>query len=202
LFNKGAFKPEEDPGLAVESDSTFYSEGEESFVLDPSSPLAGNFEHDDYLDKETADIVQGLVKDFLPLLTGLATDSPGRSRLPSTSSGTASRRLTTSTSISGTTSQTGVSRVNGSRRGDDDEVGDGHRQQKRPRFDEVEPTTSVSNKLLACPYAKHDPERYSERNTNRNETAYHKCASKILTDIPRLKQHLYRVHKRPEHTCS
>jgi hypothetical protein len=202
LLNKGALKPEEDPGIAIESDSTFYSEGEESFVLDPSSPLADNFEHDDYLDKETADIVQGLVKDFLPLLTGLATDSPGLSRHPSTSSGTASHRLTTSTSISGTTSQTCVSRVNGSRRSDDDEVGDGHRQQKRPRFDEVEPNTSASNKLLACPYAKHDPERYSERNTNRNETAYHKCASKILTGIPRLKQHLYRVHKRPEHTCS
>ncbi|KAK5193293.1 hypothetical protein LTR92_006662 [Exophiala xenobiotica] len=202
LLHKGTNRPEEKAVPVTESDSTFYSEGEESFVLDRSSPPAVNFEHDDYLDKATADIVQGLVKDFLPLLKGLATDCPERSGHPSTSSGTASYRLASPTSTSGTTSLTSFPRVNESRRSDDDEIGDGHGRQKRPRFDEVEPNASSSKKLLACPYAKHDPERYSERNTTRTETAYHKCASKILTDIPRLKQHLYRVHKRPEHTCS
>ncbi|KAK5232725.1 hypothetical protein LTR47_006289 [Exophiala xenobiotica] len=202
LLHKGTNRPEEKAVPVTESDSTFYSEGEESFVLDRSSQPAVNFEHDDYLDKATADIVQGLVKDFLPLLKGLATDCPERSGHPSTSSGTASYRPASPTSTSGTTSLTSFPRVNESRRSDDDEIGDGHGRQKRPRFDEVEPNASSSKKLLACPYAKHDPERYSERNTTRTETAYHKCASKILTDIPRLKQHLYRVHKRPEHTCS
>ena len=201
LLNKGTIKPGEWPVAAIESECIFYSEGEESFVLDPSSPPAVHLEHDDNLDKAMAEIVQGLVKDFLPLLKAIATDSPGRSRHPSTSSATASHRLTSPMDTSGTTSLTSFSRVSGSRSSDDD-VGDGQRRHKRPRFDEVEPNASSSKRLLACPYAKHDPERYSERNTNRTETAYHKCASKILTDIPRLKQHLYRVHKRPEHTCS
>ncbi len=192
----------EEPAAAIQSESTFYSEGEESFVLDPSSPPEVNFEHDNNLDKAMAEIVQGLVKDFLLLSKALATDSPEHSQHPPTSSGTASHRLTSPTSTSGTTSLTSISQVNGSRRSDDDDIGDEHRQHKRPRFVEVEPDPPSSKKLLACPYAKHDPERYSERNTNRSETAYHKCASKILTDIPRLKQHLYRVHKRPEYTCS
>ena len=55
-------------------------------------------------------------------------------------------------------------------------------------------------KLLACPYSKFDPGRYSERNTT--EMQYRNCSSCFLTSIPRLKQHLYRVHSRPKHYCS
>jgi hypothetical protein len=53
---------------------------------------------------------------------------------------------------------------------------------------------------LACPYWKHDPERYSERNLN--EKPYRGCASCYTTTISRLKQHLYRVHRRPDHYCA
>ncbi|KIW68153.1 hypothetical protein PV04_04119 [Phialophora macrospora] len=55
-------------------------------------------------------------------------------------------------------------------------------------------------KLLACPYSKFDPARYSELNTT--ELQYRGCSSCFLTTIPRLKQHLYRVHSRPLHYCS
>ena len=54
-------------------------------------------------------------------------------------------------------------------------------------------------KLLACPYSKFDPERYSERNST--EKNYRKCASSVLSNIARLKQHLYRTHKRPDYYC-
>lgn len=56
-------------------------------------------------------------------------------------------------------------------------------------------------RLFACPYAKYDPTRYSERNEVKTETSYRKCSSKLLRTIPRVKLHLYRVHLRPEFYC-
>jgi hypothetical protein len=55
------------------------------------------------------------------------------------------------------------------------------------------------SRLFACPYAKHDPTRYSE--WNEIETNYRGCSSKLLRNIARVKQHLYRVHMQPEHYC-
>jgi hypothetical protein len=57
----------------------------------------------------------------------------------------------------------------------------------------------LDGKLLACPYFKYDPTRYSERNIL--EKTYRGCSSCFLKDISRLKQHLYRVHRRPDHYC-
>ncbi|KIW13440.1 hypothetical protein PV08_08628 [Exophiala spinifera] len=54
-------------------------------------------------------------------------------------------------------------------------------------------------RLFACPYAKFDPERYSERNND--EKNYRKCSSKYLRDIGRVKQHLCRTHMRPQWYC-
>lgn len=59
---------------------------------------------------------------------------------------------------------------------------------------------SLDGRLLACPYNKIDPSRYSEVNTE--EKNYRGCSSCYLTTISRLKQHLYRVHKRPDHYCA
>jgi hypothetical protein len=56
-----------------------------------------------------------------------------------------------------------------------------------------------NSKLFACPYAKYDPTRYSERNDI--EKNYRGCSSKLLRDIARVKQHLYRVHMRPAQYC-
>ena len=80
----------------------------------------------------------------------------------------------------------------------DDDDGDNRRNPKRNCG-----TTSKdvsSKRLLACPYFKMDPIRYSERNLQ--EQCYRGCASKLLRNIPRLKQHLYRVHRRPKYYCS
>jgi hypothetical protein len=54
-------------------------------------------------------------------------------------------------------------------------------------------------RLFACPYAKYDPTRYSER--NEIEVNYRGCSSALLRSISRVKQHLYRVHEQPEHYC-
>lgn len=61
-----------------------------------------------------------------------------------------------------------------------------------------EPDDSAG-KLFACPYAKYDPIRYSER--NELEANYRGCSSKTLRSIARVKQHLYRVHMQPEQYC-
>ena len=58
----------------------------------------------------------------------------------------------------------------------------------------------LPQRLLACPYSKYDATRYSER--NQLEKQYRGCAGRYLTDISRLKQHLYRVHRRPEQHCA
>jgi hypothetical protein len=55
------------------------------------------------------------------------------------------------------------------------------------------------SKLFACPYAKYNPTRYSER--NEVEASYRGCSSKLLRNIGRVKQHLYRTHTRPAQYC-
>jgi hypothetical protein len=80
---------------------------------------------------------------------------------------------------------------------DDDEAPD----RRRPKRRETAAPASdmVPEKLFACPYSKHDPSRYSERNMA--EKNYRSCSSSYLKDVPRLKQHLYRKHGRPDHYC-
>jgi len=53
--------------------------------------------------------------------------------------------------------------------------------------------------LFVCPFSKYDPWRYSQHNTAGMN--YRGCSSCFLKDISRVKQHLYRVHKRPDHYC-
>ena len=56
-----------------------------------------------------------------------------------------------------------------------------------------------SSRLLACPYYRFDHDRYSHRNIS--ELHYRGCSSVVIRDISRLKQHLYRIHRRPEYYC-
>ena len=73
--------------------------------------------------------------------------------------------------------------------------GEGDRMPRRSRA-----AASVQHwSPLACPYHKYDAARYSEQNLA--ETNYRHCSSCLLKDISRLKQHLYRVHCKPEHYC-
>lgn len=88
------------------------------------------------------------------------------------------------------------------RRLSQDDEEDSRKQKKKPPNPGNSGPSPVSEvtTLLACPYYKHDPLRYSSHNVREKE--YRGCASSFLRDIPRLKQHLYRVHKRPNFCCS
>src|SRR5271155_4886012 len=93
--------------------------------------------------------------------------------------------------------QTSMPGGNRSRDGDDEK----HRRNRRrnPRHPPQLPDTDSSDLLFACPYSKSDPLRYSQRNPI--EMNYRGCSSRCLGDISRVKQHLYRVHRRPDHYC-
>jgi len=183
--------------------STMGSDGELSFVQDRFSPPADDLQMHESLHVTMSDIVRGLVVDFLSMANSLMMQTPHNST-SSASATTAGEDRANIGSTGPATSLTSISKRGRSSHdsGGDDDFEDG-RHRKRPRSDENEANPSSRERfLLACPHAKYDPERYSERNTNPAEASYHKCASKILTSIARLKQHLYRVHRRPEHYCS
>ena len=78
---------------------------------------------------------------------------------------------------------------------DDVPSSDDDRKRRRATCEVDDP----ENKLFACPYAKYDPARYSER--NEVETSYRGCSCALLRDIARVKQHLYRTHTRPAQYC-
>jgi hypothetical protein len=80
---------------------------------------------------------------------------------------------------------------------DDEDVEEQENPVKRAKF----VVDGSENKSFACPYSKYERARYSEMNTNTCEKKYRRCASSYLTDIPRLKQHLFRTHKRPDLYC-
>jgi hypothetical protein len=78
---------------------------------------------------------------------------------------------------------------------DDVPSSDDDRKRRRATCEVDDP----ENKLFACPYAKYNPARYSER--NEVEASYRGCSSKLLRNIARVKQHLYRIHARPAWYC-
>lgn len=77
---------------------------------------------------------------------------------------------------------------------DDDDDSGSPKRQKQEAYDQCEP-----KKLFACPYYKHNPIRYGERNTE--ELSYRSCATGLFRDISRVKQHLKRTHHRPDFYC-
>lgn len=82
---------------------------------------------------------------------------------------------------------------------DDEDEEQGAR--KRQSRDESNPCDGLSKgtRLLACPFFKFQPERYSP--LNEIETQYSTCSGRVIRDIPNLKQHLSRTHARPKYYC-
>ena len=91
-----------------------------------------------------------------------------------------------------------LKRTRDERDGDEDDCDDQGRHNKRLKHDPAA-LEHVNTKTLACPYSKRYPYKYSSFNTS--QTQYRNCSSGYWTTISRLKQHLYRVHSRPEHYC-
>lgn len=174
------------------------SEGELSFTGLPVStqfwePMIG------HVDEATEHFVRQLAENIYRRCTNWESQSKYTSRSPghqgsSGSSAQGSSKETPPTSIAPSNKR--------SRENEDDSEGYGERDRdnggERPSSKRMR-EEELKDKLLACPYSKVDPQRYSNRNLV--EMGYRGCSSCWLTDIPRLKQHLYRVHKRPEYYC-
>ena len=84
-------------------------------------------------------------------------------------------------------------------RGNQDNDGDDGHSPKRSKNQPTSVPESGNPRLLACPFSKLDFARYSHKNAR--EINYRGCSSCVLTDISRLKQHLYRVHQYPAFHC-
>lgn len=81
---------------------------------------------------------------------------------------------------------------------DDHEESEGS-DEGSPKRQKQMPVDPQDKTLFACPYFKFDPMRYAEGNTN--ELHYRGCAGGLFRDISRVKQHLKRVHHRPDFYC-
>ncbi|KAL9622884.1 MAG: hypothetical protein Q9160_002810 [Pyrenula sp. 1 TL-2023] len=78
--------------------------------------------------------------------------------------------------------------------GENDELGDGDEDSKEEpnrKREKLSGSPAHDGRLLACPYSKYDPTKYSER--NHEDRAYRGCSSCLIRDIPKLK---YVVHSR------
>ncbi|EXJ70691.1 uncharacterized protein A1O5_05681 [Cladophialophora psammophila CBS 110553] len=174
----------------------FESDGEASFVAGEDPTVLATFSE----SPTTAMLLDALAKMLVELYlgrTGAPIDGAESSSQTSPTSSTSSHTHGTANSSSFTTSPSSTHNSPRKRPPPDDE-GEGSRRRKIPKASDLWPTSTAS-KLLACPYSKFDPCRYSER--NELEKKYRGCSSCFLTDIARLKQHLYRVHRRPENYC-
>ncbi|KAJ9616361.1 hypothetical protein H2200_000079 [Cladophialophora chaetospira] len=178
----------------------FESEGEAYFVLGDDVTTSATPYEPDWPTLSPTVLAQELVtRYFAHKSTPADTPAEGveSSSQASSASSTSGQTHTTANPSSVTTPPSSAIKSVGKRSLEDDE-GDGSRRHKRPRLSDGS-STNAGEKLLACPYAKFDPRRYSEQ--NESEKHYRGCSSCYLRDIARLKQHLYRVHRRPEHHC-
>lgn len=181
----------------VPSDSSSASSGEASFVASTRSH-DNIFNIDEELGTELLDLQEKVIAHVVEEYVNRAESWGFRSRTQPVSK-TASDSQTTMR-VDQTNSTTGLQSSGPGRkhsRGDDDE-NDRRNRKRNPRPQlELSDTGSPPDPLFACPYSKADPVRYSQRNLV--EMNYRGCSSRCLRDISRVKQHLYRVHRRPDH---
>ncbi|KIW14600.1 hypothetical protein PV08_07384 [Exophiala spinifera] len=176
------------------------SEGELSFMATPSpGDLRYNGEE---LPNLQQSIIKGLATERISdaYVTLLVRARGGGEQARGSQTGSNLRSSSKSGSNSSQTTTSSLNYFN--KRSHPDHEGDEENERPPPKrpSSRVKLSPGQDGKLLACPYAKFDPARYSERNTT--EIQYRGCSSCFLTTIPRLKQHLYRVHSRPKHYCS
>ncbi|OAG36338.1 hypothetical protein AYO21_09503 [Fonsecaea monophora] len=173
----------------------FESDGEASFVAGDNSVILTNFSDVSTSTARLASLASRLVTLYLGQTAGPRDGGETSSQTsPSSSMSSQANRNAPSSSV---TTSPSIERSPQKRPRPNDKE-DESRKRKVPRTSDVSPT-GTDSRLLACPYSKFDPARYSER--NEHEQNYRGCSSCFLKDIPRLKQHLYRVHRRPEHHC-
>ena len=201
-FSKTSSPSSFDEAMSLSREWQQDSSGEESFMFNSQSPPPLDHQSQEQLERIVSTVAQDLMKDFLSAAHGMTTCTLQSSNQSSSGSNNARTEATpcgSSSESGGSGQQLSPTRKRGS--GQNDEGGGGGR--KKPRLNDAdEDETPLDGGLFACPYGKADPNRFSETNENPDERKYRRCRSVCLTSIPRLKQHLYRVHRRPEHHCS
>jgi hypothetical protein len=181
------------------------SDGEASFVGGLEPQMRGDM---------TPEIPRGLTRRVILQLSwelaqlcptfptsGLASHASGSPRADTTSSSSRGHtQSTAATSLDQSGNKKTGSEGQRANEGNNDSDEDNEESQRQGESNSRARQQTDQEKLIACPYSKHDSNRYSSRNDAEKE--YRRCSSSFLKNISRLKQHLYRVHKRPEHYCS
>jgi hypothetical protein len=192
------FSPDRTTNSSVHN--SISSEGEASFI--------GSVDSDEFadvwesaLDPSVRSLRARLVDDLVTSFEGLAHGDDVEAQDTNTPS-SSSRQTSDSASQSGNATKSSATSLgkrqrdlNGTSSESNGQFQTPDRKGRRGRASLM----SFDGRLLACPYCKFDPIRYSEANVE--EKNYRGCSSCYLTSISRLKQHLYRVHKRPDHHC-
>ena len=190
--------------------STSSSEGENSFMESIDSDEAAHFweaELDPCLHSLRSTLIQVLVASYIDA-ESLVVNSETTQYLAAENNQVGHAKSSSTSSSSSLSDTKPSSASTGKRRRDhdnndndnDEDHEDQQRQPSRKKLRHTNTSISIDGRLLACPYCKYDPTRYSERNIEQKN--YRGCSSIYLTSISRVKQHLYRVHKRPDYYCA
>jgi hypothetical protein len=180
----------------ISSPSSYASEGEASFVLGEDPNMWLTLED----SQQTMFLVAAFARAFVSLYLdrgGAPNDNPDATEKSSSASSSSGTGNATATSQATTPISTKINTAGKRPLPDDDEQG--NKKRRAPKIPLSPTQVGPDTKLMACPYAKYDPQRYSASNSS--EVTYRKCSSSFLVGISRVKQHLYRNHRRPEHHC-
>ena len=189
---------ESDPSLVGSIESEIRSDGEISFIQGDAGIEGYSLVDYERIGTLSTAVARLMLKSFLVDISGKSRTKTG------TEEGSSSKHEGHNSQASSTSSTSPVtirpSRKRSPRLQDDREDPEDHEEDgraKRPcRLDANE---GPGGRLLACPYYRFDSNRYSQRNIS--ELSYRGCSSVVIRGISRLKQHLYRVHRRPEYYC-
>lgn len=183
--------------ILVDSSSSA-SEAEAFFIMYEEPMSAVDQEKSPEFANVLARVSEEFVDSFLLQQAPAVSDTEGRSS-KSSSSGCSSRPTKPPTRApTSTAAQLCPSHGPKRNRWSSNEEDEDSRRRKKPSPSQNWPLDGEP-RLLASPCTKFGPRRYSERSfTEENYRGWSSC---YLRDIPCLKQHLYRVHRRPEHYC-
>ncbi|KAJ9610742.1 hypothetical protein H2200_005519 [Cladophialophora chaetospira] len=159
------------------------SSGEESFMFDSHSPLSFDFETQEDVGVHVSRIAQDLMQEYFSGAGEMVMCTPQSSTESSAPS--SSRQMSARASTSSVEQPCSLREAEPRRKrhrapaeekeeeGEDEEEGGPNRRRCVGSAKSENPTED----LLACPYAKFDPNRFSERNQDLNEKAYRRCGS-------------------------
>jgi hypothetical protein len=183
--------------------SSLDSEGEMSFACTSDSDWAleqWEADLDPALIRIRSHLVQRLVESYtsanFEVCDAMQRTIPSG---PAASSHGSSNHNSSSLSRTTQTSHTSITKHKLCPEDEEGDLQDGDHPPHRKRTRVTTESISLDGRLFACPYSKFDPIRFSERNID--EKHYRGCSSSYLSDISRLKQHLYRTHRKPDFYC-